>query len=46
MDDLELIEQPSCWNCGIKTAPLYINHRINGDRERAITCLACYKEEE
>jgi len=45
MDELELIEQPCCWNCGRTSGSLYINHKINGDRERAITCLSCYKEE-
>jgi len=45
MDELELIEPPRCWNCGKTSSPLYINHEINGDRDRATTCLPCYKEE-
>jgi len=45
MDELELIEQSMCWYCGKTSGPLYINHGISGDRDRATTCLPCYKGE-
>tara|TARA_R110000851_G_scaffold309845_1_gene469424 strand:+ start:152 stop:322 length:171 start_codon:yes stop_codon:yes gene_type:complete len=45
MDELELIGTPHCWNCDTNIPPLYVNHEVNGDRERATTCLKCYAEE-
>ena len=46
IDELELIEKPRCWNCDTGITPLYINYEVSGDRERATTCLPCYKEEQ
>ena len=46
MDELLQIESPSCWNCGTQVSPLYIDYGVSGDRERATTCLECYKEEQ
>jgi len=46
MDELLQIESPSCWNCGTEVSPLYIDYGVNGDRERATTCLPCYKEKD
>ena len=46
MDELELIETPYCWNCTTYDRPLYIDHTVSGDREKATTCLPCYKEEQ
>ena len=45
LDELELIGTPHCWNCDTNIPPLYVNHEVNGDRERATTCLKCYAEE-
>jgi hypothetical protein len=46
MDELILIENPRCWNCDTGITPLYIDCGVNGDSERATTCLPCYKEKD